>query len=413
MDDTSGDAMDYATLQVWSKVADARSWYVSRPDQLRTNMCGLLAELRKRWPRTHLGYSYKTNYLPAFIQVARDLGCWSEVVSRMEYDYARALGVDGDRILFNGPVKTADDLALAFNEGATVVVDSASELLCAVEVARSVDGPPVRIALRCELDESTPGTRFGIDLHSDEGANAADALLASDRARLVGLHAHHSGDRSAERYDRRTRELIAVHRDVFGFRPLEFLDVGGGLGSAMPPDLANQLPYSTPSYSEYAEVITEPLVETYGKAGPDLILEPGMGVLADTLSFVTQVARLKQTRGGSVAVVDGSMFNVKPLRSAVNLPVHVIRGGGDVAHGAWRLVGHTCMEIDVLHEGYTGEIAEGDYVVMPNLGAYTTVLNAPFIRPLPPVLTIDGTSVEVARPALGTPYLQLTHGATP
>lgn len=399
-------------LERLATVAGAASFYVADVDRFRGNVSELLDQMRAHYPRVRLGYSYKTNYLAAFARAADALGCLAEVVSRMEYDYALHLGVPGDRILFNGPVKTRADLEHAISFGSTIICDSVSEAREAIGLARELSpATPARLALRCELDVSTPGTRFGIDLTAAEGHDLLDRIRAEDRVDLVGIHAHHSGDRSAARYEKRTSELISLHQDLLAGHPIEFIDVGGGLGSQMPPELAAQMSFDVPAYSEYAAAIGGTMAAEYGDGGPELILEPGMALLADTVSFATQVVRTKSPRGGRVAVVDGSLFNVKPLRSQVNLPAQVVRNSSTGQAGTWSFVGHTCMEIDVLHEGHVGEVAEGDYVLMPNLGAYTTVLNAPFIRPLPPIVGLEGGQQTQLRPPLDVDYLVQTYGA--
>lgn len=399
-------------LEHLGSVAGAASFYIADIEQFRNNVTSLLEEMLAWYPRVELGYSYKTNYLAAFAHTADELGCLAEVVSRMEYDYATRLGAPGARILFNGPVKTRADLKHAMTHRSTIICDSITEAHDAIAVASQLGlDAPARIALRCELDESTPGTRFGIDLTAVDGRDLLRRILAEDAVVLVGIHAHHSGDRSASRYETRTRELISIHQDLLAGYPIEFIDVGGGLGSRMPPELAAQMAFSVPTFREYAAVIAGTMARHYGDEGPELILEPGMALLANTVYFVTPVARVKPTRRGLVAVVDGSIFNVKPLRSSVNMPIEVVRGSGHGRHGTWDFVGHTCMEIDLLHKGHVGEVAEGDLVVMPNVGAYTTVLNAPFIRPLPPIVGLDGDIATLLRPSLDLPYLAQVFGA--
>ena len=57
-----------------------------------------------RYPNVIFGWSYKTNYLNAICSLMHQQGSIAEVVSEMEYDKARALGVPGEKIIFNGRV---------------------------------------------------------------------------------------------------------------------------------------------------------------------------------------------------------------------------------------------------------------------------------------------------------------------
>lgn len=390
------------------------SCYVVNLSIFERNLRRLTHEFRSRYPRTDLACSYKTNYLPALLRTAHQLGARTEVVSRMELDYAAILGTTGPSTLFNGPVKNATDMARVFDFGGTVILDSVSEIEDALSAAKLSRGSgPARIAIRCQLPMSTPNTRFGIDLRTPEASAGLRRIDMEPNVELVGLHVHHSGDRSVERYQLRIRELIDLHRDLLESRKLEFLDIGGGFGSPLPAELSAQLGGDNPTYSEYADAVTSPMISAYGLEGPTLIVEPGMGVLADTTLFLTRVMRTKTAPHRNIALVDGSLFNVKPLRSAINLPGYVLSSGTPAHNGNWRFMGHTCMEIDILRDDHVGAVAEGDLLVMPNLGAYTTVLNAPFISPLPPIVTWDGDAqtATIARPQLAADHLAQTFGA--
>ena len=52
-----------------------------------------------------MGYSVKTNSLPWLLNHLRKEGFYAEVVSAEEYDLARRLGYDSEKIIYNGPIK--------------------------------------------------------------------------------------------------------------------------------------------------------------------------------------------------------------------------------------------------------------------------------------------------------------------
>lgn len=392
---------------------DGASFYLADPDLFESNCRAMLSAFRSLYPRTSLGYSYKTNYLPAFALRAQDIGLYAEVVSRDEFEYALQLQVPASRILFNGPVKGPEDLRRAFQTGARVNVDSLDELRRVKDLSGR-SGGGLRIGLRCFLGhEDTRYSRFGIDIESDE-ARIAVQELAGNGVIVSGLHVHHSGDRNPDRYRDRTRSLIRIHEEVFGGMPLEFIDVGGGFMSKLSPDLASQLGLAQASYEDYAAAIAPLMKDAYGDDGPELILEPGMAVLADTMAFVTRVHAVKRLGGRTVAVVDGSIFNVKPLRGAANPTAHVVAApAAGRSSGPVDFVGHTCMEIDILHKGFNGAVGIGDYLVVENMGAYTNVLNAPFIRGTPAILDFRDNHVgTVLRPASTLAQLAASYGLT-
>jgi len=378
------------------------SFYLADIERFAGSYRRFEAAFRAIYPRTRIGYSYKTNYLPAFIRRAHALGAYSEVVSRFEFAYARELGIPGERIIFNGPVKASPELADAFGAGALVNADSVAEINQMIRVAEELPGGPVAIGLRCFLGPETEGSRFGIDLGGREGDEALAALAGTDSLRLAGLHCHQSGDRSAEQYRQRTKAMLALHTGLLEGRPLDFIDLGGGFASTMGPSLLAQLRYTPATFEDYAEAVAGEMAATYGADGPELILEPGMALLADTMVLVTRVETVKELGGRRLAVVDASILNTQPFQDGrVNLPVRVVPTGHQrpPSTGPWEIVGHTCTEIDVLHRGHRGPLGIGDYVVVENVGAYTTVLNAPFIRGRPAIVELGPSGPgDVLRP---------------
>jgi diaminopimelate decarboxylase len=67
------------------------------------------------------------------------------------------------------------------------------------------------------------------------------------------------------------------------------IDIGGGYFSKMPPEMAEQFGGNIPSYADYAAAGWTDLCEAFPGGEPQLILEPGVGVVATTGTLVTRV----------------------------------------------------------------------------------------------------------------------------
>lgn len=371
--------------------------YIVRMDNYRANVERFCAAFRAHYPNTNLGYSYKTNYLPAMCVEAHRLGLYAEVVSGMEYEVARACGVPDERIIFNGPAKTPTELTAAFAGGALVNIDGLDEAQTVAEVLAEHPHLNVRLGLRCNMELQCRGktSRFGLSGENGDLHRAAKMIEDMPNATLVGLHCHYSYDRSVESYQRRARMLIRLADELFGETTPEFLDVGGGFCGPMPPALLEQLKFTPPTYEDYAEAIGPIFAERYGTdGGPELICEPGVGVVADTLDFACRIEAVKTLPGRTVAVTAGSVDQLKIVHNDVNLPLEVYRpdGAADEPGEPIDLVGFTCLEHDVLYLGYTRSLRKGDVAVFSNVGGYSFVTSAPFIRTTPPVVarTEDG-----------------------
>ena len=378
------------------------SFFLLDRARFAANYDSLLGAIRQRYARSQLAYSYKTNYLPALCRMVEERGGYAEVVSPMEYRLARTLGVAPARIVYNGPWKPADVLRRALLEGAMVNLDSAGEIAILRELAAEHPQRRFACALRCNFDPGDGSvSRFGFDHPALQEAVAAVRALSN--ATLEGLHCHYATrDKSARSYAVIAERMLELAEEVFGAAPPRYLNLGGGFFSPMPESFRAQFGVHVPSFDEYAEALAAPFARRYGKGeGPELILEPGICLVADAMRFCTPVTALKTIAGKRFAVVAGSVYDVKPTKHAKNLPLTVVPGAarGETVQDC-DITGNTCMEDDVLHRGYGGRLAEGDYLVFGNVGGYSMVLKPPFIFPAAPVLALDASgSSELVRRA--------------
>lgn len=374
------------------------AFYLFQTKTFASNYEDFLGALRRYYPNSAIAYSYKTNYLPWICRYIDAHGGYGEVVSPMEYALVRKLGIRPERVIVNGPYKEEATLEEALVAGARVNVDSPYELEM---VSRIVERHPDRlfaVGLRCNfpVDENTT-SRFGFDANGQID-KAADTVRSHANLSLAGLHCHYATrSRSFESYRRRTEAMLEVCGRLFRDEPPRYLDVGGGFFSRMSDELRNQFGVHVPSFDEYAEAIAVPVAEAYpGEDGPELIIEPGTALTADTMQFAARVLDVKTIRGRTVALVNGSFFNTKPTQNRIQLPLsRVSRDSHDSASEveATDIVGHTCLDIDCLAT-YSGGLRPGDYVVFGNVGAYTIVLKPPFINPCAPVVAYDASRDE-------------------
>ena len=96
-------------LETLSAIAQSHgdTFYLLDTRQFRKNYRDLLDAFRSIWPDTHIAYSYKTNYTPRLCKIIDEMGGAAEVVSAMELEIARRLGIPYSRIHYNGRARTA------------------------------------------------------------------------------------------------------------------------------------------------------------------------------------------------------------------------------------------------------------------------------------------------------------------
>ncbi len=378
------------------------SFFLLDMEAFKKNYDDFLLAFRNIYPRTNIAYSYKTNYLPPLCRKVQKWGGYAEVVSRMEYDLARRLGVPAHRIIFNGPYKTEADLMRALISGSIVNVDSHYEIDILEKTAKQHQGSPFRIGVRCNFDIRDQSiSRFGFDVESPGFPHILERIRKTENTRIAGLHCHYSTNkRSAESYSFRAKKMLQLAKCYFNAKELDFIDIGGGFFGRMPPELNRQFGVRVPDFQEYAEAIAGHFSENYGvESGPELILEPGVALSGDVMRFVARVIDLKRIRNRKIALAAGSVYNVKPTLNRMNLPLSIIgekgEKRGDGTGESTDIVGYTCTEDDCLYQNYRGDIQVNDYVVFHNVGAYTIVLKPPFIQPCPAVLSWESRSNKI------------------
>ena len=376
------------------------SFYILDIRKFEKNYKDFLEEFRLIYPNTNFGYSYKTNYIPKLCQSVNAMGGYAEVVSQMEYELAQRIGVSSERIIFNGPLKSQEDLETAILSGSTVNLDCREEVEIVASLAERFPERDIQVGIRCNFDIGANRiSRFGFDVERGELDFIFERFARLDNCHVVGLHCHiNTVTRSTESYALRTQKILELSDRYFQDTPPKFIDVGGGFFSHMSPDLRQQFDFHIPTYSEYAKAIASQLKDKYPDTNaPQLILEPGVAVVADVMKYVGKVVGVKTIRSRKLALVVGSVHNVKPTMTSKKLSSKLYSNPSQEVSKIQPpvdLVGYTCMEHDCLYEDYSGEVGFGDYLVFDNIGAYTIVFKPPFIRPNPPVIAYDSAVDE-------------------
>ena len=348
-----------------------------------------------RYPDVVFGWSYKTNYLKAICAVMHDEGAWAEVVSKMEYEKARALGIPGQRIIFNGPHKSEEILEQAILDGAMINVDHLDELETLDRIAARL-GRPVNVGMRLNLDAGIypHWSRFGFNLESGDAFNVVRHLSQEGRIRIVGLHCHigtYILDPTA--YGRQIKKMLQFAYEIedrFGFQ-MEYIDIGGGFpslnklkGTYLPPDIA------VPSIDEYAIQICDAMHESLRPGHqPKLILESGRALIDETGFLVTSVLASKRLVDGTRAYVVDAGINL--LYTAFWYQYKIEMDTENTGLSETSVVyGPMCMNIDAIDEGVQlPPLERGNRLIVSPVGAYNNTQWLQFIEYRPNVVMIS------------------------
>ena len=358
---------------------------------------------------TVVAYSYKTNYLPAVCSILHQEGAWAEVVSGMEYDLARSLGVPGEQIIFNGPYKRADELARAIGDGALVNVDSFDELDLLISVAGKLK-QTARMGLRINFQHGRQSwTKFGFNADNGDATEALQRVKKAGRKlQLESLH-NHSGTFQVNPaiYARAAQVLSGVAkraRDI-GLSP-RIVDFGGGYPSSNRLKPAFE-PIGGMAAGQHLAPFAEAVIGGVGKARkafgerPTVVLEPGRAVVDAAMKLACTVVARKSIPGQGDAVIVDAGVNLLPTAYWYDHGVDAASGSDlDDAIGSKPVAvfGPLCMQIDVLRErAILPPMSIGSPLVVSNVGAYCLTQSMQFIQPRPAVVLVGPKGPELIR----------------
>jgi len=383
-------------------------FYILDETAFRKNYDDIVSAFGKRYEKFILAYSYKTNYTPYLCKIVKSKSGFAEVVSRLEYDLALKVGQKPDKIIFNGPVKCYEDIALALDNKSVVNLDSWSGIDHVAEYAKKNPNSKIKVGLRINIglsdksglshiQEHLKTGRFGFDPADSNMKKVVSRLADIGNVTVNSLHGHTSTtDRNVWCYQIITETLCQIAEEFFP-ESVEYINIGGGIFGYIPPQMRWA---KTPSFDDYAKAVCKVLKTSkwVRRQKPHLMLEPGIAMVANALSFVTKVISVKDIRGELFVTVDGSGYNVQPTSHKINHPYQIIRKIGSKKRGTFSIVGSTCMEKDYLLTKITDMLPDvGDFIKIDNVGAYTVVLTPPFINPAPAIVVKKDDAFKLVR----------------
>jgi diaminopimelate decarboxylase len=385
--------------------------FVIGEEKLRSNVRKIKGAFEQRYTLAQHGWSYKTNYTSAVCRVMDQEGSLAEVVSEFEYQKARALGVPGYRIIFNGPHKSRASIERAFAEGAFIQADHMDELRMLDEVAAHM-GKQVDIGMRLNFDTgfTEPWSRFGFNLESGQAHEAVKFISRSNNLRLTGLHSHIGTFVLEPRaYGQQVRIMCELMRNLEGLPNVDInsIDIGGGFPSQnalqsiyLPPEQV------VPPISRYADEVCEALLEgtryrkESGRDLPRLIYESGRAMVDDAEVLITTVVGTKRLQDGRRAVILDGGTNLLFTAYWYNHPIKMTRQTIGATEDTV-LYGPLCMNIDVVRNSiHLPALHQGDRLVVGNVGAYNNTQWLQFIEYRPNIVMVGGNGdVHVVRRA--------------
>jgi diaminopimelate decarboxylase len=344
-------------------------------------------------------YALKANSTLALARLLHDAGSGVDANSIWEIDVARRAGFAPGDIVFTGVGKTPTELECAVSLGVKAInVESAGELARVEAIANRL-GRVARVAVRLNPDidaNSHPHISTGLRVNKfgvphEEAAALFASLGGRPSLALVAVHVHVGSQivsldplRSAA-----SRAAAAAQQLLRLGQPIEYVDVGGGLG----------ISYDGRDIVSPSEYVAAVIDEVSGTSLP-VVIEPGRAIVGPAGALLARVVDLKPRDDSSeFAVLDAGMTEL--LRPALSGAFHRIErvADGGRPERRYEVVGPVCESSDVVgRDRVLGQLAVGDLVAVLDAGAYGSVMASNYNRrPLPAEVLADAGEWRVVR----------------
>ncbi|WP_271948459.1 diaminopimelate decarboxylase [Ruegeria faecimaris] len=347
-------------------------------------------------------YAMKAASNQAILKTLAEAGAGMDVVSGGEYLRAKAAGVPGDKIVFSGVGKTAEEIRTALTGGIrqfNVESEPEMEVINAVALDLGVVAP-ITVRVNPDVDAKTHAkiatgkseNKFGIPIARASEVYAHAASLPG--LKVIGIDVHIGSQLTelepfALAYQKVAELTETLRSEGHNIRRL---DLGGGLG--IPYARSNDAP---PLPLEYGALIKD----TLGHLGCEIEIEPGRLIAGNAGLMVSKVIYVKSGEGRDFLILDGAMNDlIRPaMYEAYHDIVPVIEPVPGTEQQPYDIVGPVCESGDTFaKQRQMPSLGAGDLVAFRSAGAYGAVMSSEYnTRPLIPEVLVHGDQFAVIR----------------
>ena len=330
--------------------------------RLRANARRFMAAM----PRVRPHFAVKANPDKEILRIFKDEGTCFEIASIAELDAMVELGADMDTVFYSNPIKSPQSIKHAADHGVTwYCVDTHEE----VEKIAMIN-PQAKLYLRIAV--SNEGSSWPLAGKFGAGPAAVEASIAAAKQfnmQICGV-TFHVGSQCCN-IDNwvagiRASKQLFVKLISHGFMP-HLLNLGGGYPLQFNGD--------EPVIEQIGEAINRELEDI--PQSVQVMAEPGRYLVGSAGCLVSQIVGVATRDDARWVYLDTGVYGGL-MELTMDFPLSLVsERTGDL--GLWTLAGPTCDSIDVMgrHQLPTNSAA-GDFVYMPNLGAYCTTCACDF-----------------------------------
>ena len=343
-----------------------------------------------------LCYSMKAN--PFLLEVLPETFCAVEVCSPGELEICIKRNIPGEKIIYSGLNKGADDIARAVSYGAGIITAESRLHLDLINKVSAEAGTVSNVLVRISAD-----SQFGIDRRE-----AQEILKAHGEYPAINFAGLHFFTGTQKRKSKEiVRELtflgnyLEETRELSGLE-LEKVEYGTGLPAYLFIDKEIQnISDAEEKELTFLREIAPALHEMAEKA--DLTIEMGRFFAASCGHYFSRVVDMKTNDGTGYAIIDGGSHQIRYYgqMQGMQIPfIDHIPSGSQGEPEKWTICGSLCTTADVLaRNAEFTDLKTGDVLVFHKAGAYALYecMSLFLSRDMPRIYLHDGEKLIMCR----------------
>lgn len=371
--------------------------YVYDKEKIKKQYRKLDSAFSEHLDNFQIHYAAKANTNPEIAETLVEEGANLDCASKAELKLAEYLGLNPEDIIYTAPFNTEEELNYALKNNVTVNFDG-------IYLLNKIDEIPEKICFRVDpgIGDGDHGlvfgggdTKFGI---SEDQAIKAYQRAKDQGAKKFGIHMMTGSNiREPGYFEKITRKLLEIADKIANETGIEFefVDIGGGLGIPYEQDSE---PLDIEETAERVSITFKKGVEKYEIGEPELRVEPGRYLVAESGVLLTEVTAVKNKEGTRYIGIDTGMHHmIRPMLLDAYAPIQKI--GEKREEVEQTIVGPVCSSKDVMAENrMLSRLEAGDLIGIMNTGAYGFSMASNWnSRPLPPEVMVENSEYELIR----------------
>lgn len=347
--------------------------YVYSENKIRFEINKLKDAIQKQYTKNRILYACKANTNLSILKILCSEGVEIDAVSPGEVYLALKAGFKPSEILFTGTSVSEYEMKYLIDEGVRVNIDSLSQMekLLKINTPELVSlrvNPEVGAGHHEHVITAGPNVKFGIW--------ESQALEAFRMARDVGVLQYGiqmhigSGIMNVENYVKAVKRLLEIAKhvvDSIGIN-FNFIDIGGGIGVPYSPD---EEQVDLDAFAGTLFNFIKKKLDEFGLGEPEIWLEPGRYIVADSGILLTRVTTLKSSSTKKFVGVDAG-FNTLIRPAMYGSYHHILNASGiNKEVQSYDVYGPLCESGDIFaRDRAISKVSEGDLLAIMNVGAY-------------------------------------------